>query len=154
MTNDIQFSLSDVLSDNEIHEIAENELRIAIRNKLKYQGELDRIMNNLAWHTVYEAVDWAYHENGVELEPLLLEKVKKCIDELHDYTVFADGDTYRRESEGHKALTKAIEESKPYLEHRVKTIIDEYPFNELSRDEIGDAIYECIMNKLFGTQEG
>lgn len=146
----IEFELSDVLTKEKMAEIAEDEMRYAIRNKLSTLSDFEILLNNSSYRIFWKLIDEAYQANGMDFKELLKNKIVESIDKLSPYSVFRDLDYGRKnQSVGQKMLDEIVVESRPKIESRVTKIIQEYNFMELYED-ITDTIYEVIDRQLKG----
>jgi hypothetical protein len=89
-----------------------------------------------------------------KLEEILKEKITEVIRELSTYTVFRRKSEWEKEeSIAYKTLQEEVVNNRPLIKDKVENIIKNYPFDELKRDEIGDVIYQCVMDKLFDSNK-
>lgn len=146
----ITLDIYDIASEEEIKEAALDAVRSLVVSQFSGAEEnLNRLITNLSYSYVTEMVNRQY--NG-KLEELLQEKIAKVINELSPYTVFSKKDAWQREdSVAYKALQEEMANARPIIKARIEQIIQEYPFHELGRDEIGGAVYQCVMDKLFAS---
>lgn len=146
----VNISIEDYLSDEEIKSIAEQELREAIAYQLRTSREVDILITNISYRYVWDMVNELYKENDVDFEKMLLEKIKGIIDGLTSYSVFREKNAYGdKQSIGQEMLNNIVENSRPQIEAKVLDIINNYEFREL-KEEISDTIYDCIWNKFKG----
>lgn len=148
----ITIDVYSIASEEEIKEAALNAIQSIILHQFSGAEEnMNRLITNLAYSFVYEMVDKQY--DG-KLDEFLKAKIPEVINGLSPYTVFRQKDAWQRDdSVAYKALQEEMANSRPLIKARVEKIIDEYPFNELRHDEIGDVIHECIMDRLFASRE-
>lgn len=79
---DIKFE--DYLSDSQIREILESELREQVRAHFKSEQNAERLLSNLAYGMVYDEIDKIlpnYHSN-------LVSKVEEMIKEPSSFNLF------------------------------------------------------------------
>lgn len=144
----IEFELSEVLTKEQMKEIAIEELRYAVRKQFGGSEEkLNRLITNISFSYVIDMVNQAY--DG-KLSEILHQKITKVIDELSSYCVFKRKDSWEKDdSVAYKALQEEMAAARPLIKAKVEEVINNYPFDELKADEIGEIIHECIMDKLF-----
>lgn len=67
------------------------------------------------------------------------------------YYVFRRSDAWNNtESPAVKILDDECKNSRPPIKEMVEKHIQEYPFEELDKDHIGEVVWEVVMNKIFG----
>ena len=87
---------------------------------------------------------------GGNLEQRIKDKVIDVINSLSEFSVFRRKDNWTKEdSIAYRILQEEMKNSRPLIKSRIQQIIDEYPFEKINREMVGDAIYQCIMDKLF-----
>lgn len=152
MSNIITVDINEYLSDSEIRDILSNALYDYAYTSFRDSSSIEVLVSNIAYYTIFNKVNDEFDD--VDLESLLRDKVKHVIDNLSSYSVFRKkGEYVAVNSVGQDILEDEIRNSRDLIKKKVNEIIDEYPFNEIKRDEIGDVINECIMSKLFGKEE-
>jgi hypothetical protein len=145
----------------DVYEIAtQDEIKGAVLDALKsiviqqFSGteeNLNRLITNLSYRFVWEMVNRQY--DG-KLDATLRTKISEVINSLSPYTVFSRKDAWQKEeSVAYKALQEEMANSRPLIKSRVEQIISEYPFNELKDNEIGEVVYQCVMDRLFKRDE-
>lgn len=149
---EIKIDINDYLSKEEIKEIAEQELRSAFREQFRKEADVERVLTNLSLEYVHALV--AEQWNG-DFEELLRKKVREAIENGVSYHVFRRKDVLdRTESPAVAILDEECKNSRQLIKECVEKHIREYPFHELDRDEIGDVIYEVIMERILKPREG
>lgn len=143
---ELKINIQDYFSDEKIKEIAEEELRAAFREQFRKESDVERVITNLSVEYVHALV--AEQWDG-DFDELLREKVRDAIEKGVSYHVFRRKDAWdRTESPAVAILDEECENSRPLIRECVEKRIREYPFSELDRNEIGDVIYEVIMEKI------
>lgn len=143
---EIAIDINEYLSKEEIKEIAEQELRAAFREQFRKEADVERVLTNLSLEYVHALV--AEQWDG-EFDELLRQKVRESIEKGVGYYVFRRKDAWdRTESPAVAILDEECKNSRPLIRECVEKRIREYPFHELDRDEIGDVIYEVIMERI------
>ena len=86
---------------------------------------------------------------------LLRKKIKGAIeDDTLKYIVFRRKDAWdRTESPAVAILDEECANARPLIRECVEKHIKEYPFHELDRDEIGEVIYDVIMDRILSPRE-
>lgn len=144
----IEFEIEDLISESEIREAAIEELKYALRRKFENERDIYKAIGNLS----YEFMKNLIHEEfgGDEnFESLLRKKIRESVEEGVQYYVFRRADAWdRSESPAVKILDEECQNARPLIRECVENHIRNYPFYELERDMIGDAIYDVIMDKI------
>lgn len=149
----INIDICDILSEDEIKSAAMEAIKgMVVKQFSGSEEKLHRLITNLCYDFVFEMVNRQF--DG-KLAELIKAKVPVIIDGLSSYHVFRRKDAWDKEdSTAYKILQEEMMSSHPLIRARVEQIIQEYPFEELKRDEIGDVVYQCIMDRLFPPREG
>lgn len=143
---ELKINIQDYFSDEQIKEIAEQELRSAFREQFRKEADVERVITNLSIEYVHALVAEQW---GGDFDELLREKVRDAIEKDVGYHVFRRKDAWdRTESPAVAILDEECKNSRPLIRECVEKRIKEYPFSELDKDEIGDVIYEVIMEKI------
>lgn len=143
---ELKINIQDYFSDEQIKEIAEQELRSAFREQFRKEADVERVITNLSIEYVHALVAEQW---GGDFDELLREKVRDAIEKDVGYHVFRRKDVWdRTESPAVAILDEECKNSRPLIRECVEKRIKEYPFSELDKDEIGDVIYEVIMEKI------
>lgn len=130
----------------EIKEVGKDAIKQCIHDTYRKESDVQKLITNLSYKEVFAMVDDTIND---DLETMIREKVIKLIDELSSYSVFRNADSFEKASKGYIIMEDETEKARPLIKERVEEIIKEYPFHELDRDEIGDIIHDCIMDRLF-----
>lgn len=122
---DIKFE--DYLSDSQIREILESELREQVRAHFKSEQNAERLLSNLAYGMVYDEIDKIlpnYHSN-------LVSKVEEMIKEPSSFNLFnyhySDNTPV---SLGAKIVTEAVRENKELIKSRVIEAIQNRDYSD------------------------
>lgn len=130
---EITVDIEDYVSESDITEMVRDAVEYHIGQKVKrvvdYYG-YDTLINNVAYATVRQMLD----EQGLDINEMLTENVKRVIDELSSFTVFYDGAEYG--GYGAKSTYKA----------HGRIVMDEI-IDEL-RPEIKDKVHELMVDKI------
>lgn len=130
---EVTVDIEDYVSESDIAEMVRDAVRYQIQervgNTINWYG-YDTLINNVAYETVRQMLD----EQGLNIDEMLTENVKRVINELSSYTVFYDGAEY--DSYGAKSKYKA------YGRIVMDEIIDEL------RPEIKGKVHELMVDKI------
>ena len=147
----MMIDIEDFFSKEEIKEIAEQELRAAFLEQFRKESDVERVITNLSLEYVHALV--AEQWDG-DFDELLRKKVREAVEKGVSYHVFRRKDAWdRTESPAVAILDEECKNSRPLIRECVEKHIREYPFSELDRNEIGDVIYEVIMEKILKIKE-
>lgn len=152
---DITIDAFDYISPEKITEIAEDEIRYAIRSQIKKEADIERVLTNFTAEYVFKLMESEWAANSVDFEKALRESINNAIESDHvKYYVFRRKDAWdRTESPAVKILDEECANSRPLIREMVEKHIKEYPFHELDREEIGSVIYDVIMEKILKRNE-
>lgn len=143
----MEINIKDYLNDDEIKEIAKEEVRVRLRQTIQ-DNDFDRILTNTAYKQVFKMVD-EHFDGG--LVDILSEKTKQIIEDLSGYSVFRRKDMWGKEdSKAYTYLQEAVEEHKGVLFNKVETILKNVDVEDI-QDRIIDLIYDVIERKLKGS---
>lgn len=145
---EVSINVYDVASEQEVKEAALDAVRSLVVKQFSGSEEnLNRLITNLSYDAVFEMVNKQF--DG-KLKEILKSKISDIIKNLKSYEVFKRKDAWEQEdSVGYKILQEEMTNARPLIKSRIEEIIKNYPFNELKNDEIGNVVYECIMDRLF-----
>lgn len=146
----------DYVTPEKIAEIAQDEIRRSIREQIKNESDVERVLTNFTAEYVFKLIcnEWEKHDK--DFETALRQKVNDVIrDDSTRWYVFRRKDVWdRAESPAVAILDDECRNSRPLIREMVEKHIREYPFHELDRDEIGCVIYDVIMDKILRPKDG
>lgn len=147
---DITINAFDYITPEKMSEIVEDEIRYAIRSQIKKEADIERVLTNFTAEYIFKLMESEWAANAVDFEKALREAINKAIESDYvKYYVFRRKDAWdRTESPAVKILDEECANSRPLIREMVEKHIREYPFHELDRDEIGNVIYDVIMEKI------
>lgn len=141
--NKLELNLHDVLSDEQMRDIAEDEFRKAVRGYA--HADFERILSNAGYALVHRDVDAAF--NG-EMAKTISAKAIEVIDGISAHIVFRAPSAWEPEpSVAYKHLQSAMQDAKPAIVARVNQIIEAIGEGTL-RELIEAAIADAIIAKL------
>ena len=95
-----------------------------------------------------------FEENGHDFRAELIERMKDTIKELPSYCIFRRKDQFEpRNSTAQDILEEESRLARPLIRERVKAAVLRYDFGRLTEDEVQDALYNVIRDRLFGDRE-
>ena len=148
----MEINIVDYLSCDEIKSIFEQELRTTIRSSLSKEANTQ--CSNIIYRTTYNVIDEVFKENGRDLRKELVDKFKEIISGLSSCDVFRKAYTpYDNISIGQMILDEEVANARPLIQKKVEEVIASYPFENICKDEVSEAVYNAICNKLFGKEE-
>jgi hypothetical protein len=125
----MEILITDYLSQEEIKEIAQDEVRVQIREHFKNEENAKRLLSNLAYQIVQEEVN----KIVPNYEQELVKKVASLISEkdltFHVYNF----DTYgggKARSLGAKIIEQTVQENKELIRSKVVDAIQEKDYSE------------------------
>lgn len=131
--------ISKYLTDSQMEEIAAQEYRAIIREKLKKDAE--RIIGNVSHTMIWPAIDEALDGKAAEV---IKAKVLAAIAKIGSYDVFRNADHWNSEkSIGQKELELAVKEAAPALKARVEEVMSQFDGADI-RAALEDAACDVI----------
>lgn len=147
---EITVDFEDYVSESDIAEMVRNAVRYQIKEKARYVVDYcgyDTLINNVAYKTVRQMLD----EQGLDINEMLTESVKKVIDKLSEYTVFYDGAKYnscgaqsKYKSHGRVVMNEVIDELRPEIKDKVHELM----VDKLDADWLIDAAVDAFKKEL------
>jgi hypothetical protein len=145
----MELKIEDYLSEEEIKEIAKEEVTRQVRQAIR-KDDLDRIISNSAYNFIWKAVDEQIDGNLIDI---IKEKTIKIINELSSYCIFRQRDAWQNEdSKAYTYVQQAIEDNKEVIFNRVKESMMNIN-TEVIMDRLNDLIYQVIEDKLCGKEK-
>ena len=144
----MEIDVRDYLGEEDMREIAREQFSLAVARQLSKSSDVERVISNVAYETVWRAVDDAV---GEDTKALVAAKIPGAIDSLSCYSVFREADKLLREekSVGQRILDEVVAENRPAIEARVREVIDGIDANML-RSHIRDAIFDTVSEWIDG----
>lgn len=142
-----EIDMDEYFTPEMIKEIAEDELRKAFRRQFQKEADVERVISNLSYEFVFTLVAEQWDGDFAEL---LKRKIRGVIEsDSLKYEVFRKKDAWNRtESPAIRILDEECANARPLIRECVEKHIREYPFHELDRDEIGNVIWDVIMDRI------
>ena len=137
------FNIIDYLDDRDLKDIAQDVAADQVRRHLQREVDFERLIANVAYMTVWPAVDEAM---GEDAKAAIAAKIPEIISDMSQFSVFRKaGDTYscKEDSVGQKLLEEAVMECKELIRERVMEIIGSlspYTVREMVREAVEDAV--------------
>lgn len=151
MNQEITLNVSELFSKEELKEIAEQELRAAFRAQFRTEADVRRVITNLSIDFVHTLV--AEQWDG-DFNKLLRQKIQEAVEDGVAYHVFRRKYAWETsESPAIKIMDEELRNSRPLIRAAIEKRIAEYPFHELDKDEIGETIWDVIMEKLLAPKK-
>ena len=130
---EVAIKVEDYLSEEEIKDIAKEQIACAIREKFKKESDIERIITNLSYEFLFNAVSESIGE-----------------DSLVRYLIWRKKDAWENEqSPAVDIMYQAIKDNHELIENRVYELINNYNFNE-AKEEIYNVVCNAIEKQLFG----
>lgn len=146
---EVAIKIEDYLSEEEIKDIAKEQIACAIREKFRKESDIERIITNLSYEFLFKAVSESIGEDS-------FEKIKNTVvslleDDSHiRYSIWRRKDAWENEqSPAVDIMYQAIKDNHELIENRVYELISNYDFNE-AKEEIYNVICNAIEKQLFG----
>lgn len=147
---EITVDIEDYVSESDIAEMVRDAVRYQIQEKARHVVDYygyDALINNIAYETVRRMLD----EQGLDIDEMLTENVKRVINELSSYTVFYDGAEYdsygtqsKYKSHGRIVMNEVIDELRPEIKDKVHEIM----VDKIDADWLIDAATDAFQKEL------
>lgn len=137
----IEIDISDYLQESEIKEIVIDEYKYALRNKLKDEKEITRIIGN-TWHQEFHTM---LDEIVPNYKQTIVENVAKLInEESSNYSVFRAKTNWNDASIATKIVEETVKANKDILVEKVKEVMRTKDFSKEIIDQIG-----CVIDEMY-----
>lgn len=147
---EITVDFEDYVSESDIAEMVRDAVQYQIREKARHVVDYygyDTLINNVAYVTVRQMLD----EQGLDINEMLTESVKKVINKLSEYTVFYDGAEYnsygaqsKYKSHGRVVMNEIIDELRPEIKDKVHELM----VDKIDADWLIDVATDAFENEL------
>lgn len=148
--DEITVDFEDYVSESDIAEMVRDAVRYQIQEKAKHVVDYygyDTLINNVAYEIVRQMLD----EQGLDINEMLTESVKKVINKLSEYTVFYDGAEYnsygaqsKYKSHGRVVMNEVIDELRPEIKDKVHELM----VDKIDADWLIDAATDAFKKEL------
>lgn len=147
---EITVDIEDYVSESDIAEMVRDAVEYHIGQKVKHVVDYygyDTLINNVAYETVRRMLD----EQGLDIDGMLIENVKRVIGELSSFTVFYDGAEYnsygaqsKYKSHGRIVMDEIIDELRPEIKDKVHELM----VDKIDADWLIDAATDAFEKEL------
>lgn len=147
---EITVDIEDYVSESDVAEMVRDAVEYQIREKARHVVDYygyDTLINNVAYETVRQMLD----EQGLNIDEMLTESVKKVINKLSEYTVFYDGAEYnsygaqsKYKSHGRIVMDEIIDELRPEIKDKVHELM----VDKIDADWLIDAATDAFQKEL------
>ena len=137
----VEIEINEYLDQETMRQVAEDAFREAVRRELSRESEVQRILSNISYDIVQQAVN----EVVPSYKDIIVENVKKQLDNFHaSYYIFRRKDAWEKENGvGTDILNEEVRAEKGKIVQKVKDAIDSFDARALVADvfraEIKDA---------------
>ena len=137
----MQIDVNNFMSKEELKNICECE----IRQHLRSESHIERIVSNASYQIVYDLVDSVLDK---KLETVLKTKVTNIIEKLTSFNLFHEPDVWSRETNaGYNILISALNDNKKIIEGAVADEIRETTKKAL-KENLQDYIVQAVQKTL------
>lgn len=141
----MNIQLEDYVSPDEIKAIVENELKLQIREQLKGESNITRILSNAAHGSVYQIVD---DHIGEDSKSIIHAKIIEIIKGLTAFSVFKSPDAWDRgPNYAYTMLQSAIAKNREVIENQVRAIAAS-EMGKVARKDVKQLILEALLGEL------
>ena len=145
----MEIKFEDYLSNEQIGEILQDELRLQVRKHFNNEENAKRLLSNLAYHIVKEEIEKIvpdYETSLVEkVSELITDKKSVCFN-LFDFDTYSSG---RNKSLGAKIVEQTVEENKQLIKDKVVEAIQNRDYSDealIKLESLGEEFAGNIYN--------
>jgi len=137
----VEIEINEYLDQETMQQLAEDAFRDAVKRVLSRESEVERILTNISYGIVQQAVN----EVVPRYKDILVEKVRKQLDDFHpSFYIFRVKDAWEKENgAGTDIVNAEVRAEKDKIVQKVKDAIDSFDARALVADvfrsEIEDA---------------
>lgn len=142
----MEINPKEYLSKEEIKEICKEEIRDKVREHFENDGDVTRIMSNVAYHIVLNEADKTVGDS----RELIRENTEKIIKDKDAYRlVFQDGShSFEKKSLAYTYIEDEVKDQKDYIKDRVSKALVEADYDSMALNKVeGEA--EEFMGRLY-----
>lgn len=153
--NTLKIDVMDYMSEERLAEIAEEEVRLALRHKLYGRNECEDFISNLAYDTIFEEIAEIMGENSDEVRNQMAATISKILGEESSIRFEIFRKDYKR-CKAFDIINEILEEKRSDIEQRVMDAVDLYIKTDVMRelqDDIAFAVEKAIWNKFIGEDD-
>lgn len=145
----MEIDLREYLSDTDIKEICEDEVRKLARDMFASESTVLRILSNTSYEVVKNTIDAQF---DIGMEKAIYDKVPEIINNLASYNVFSPPNAWdRKASKGWEVLQDAINDNKKLIEQKVIESINKIDLEDVTY-RFKELIDEAVENVLRGNK--
>lgn len=122
MKSTLEINVSDYLSEDEIKEIAQDQVRAEIRRHFEDEREATRILSNVSYGVMYEEIDKIIPDSRELVKSKVVELLNKSSKE-YEFKVFRDGSYGSKPSIAHTYIQEAVRENKDIFKDKIKKVM-------------------------------
>ena len=126
----MEINITDYLDHQEIKEIAQDEVRVQIREHFKNEENAKRLLSNIAYHVVSEEVNKIvpnYEQELIDKVVSLIRDKKSVGFTLFDFDTYGSG---RSKSLGAKIVEQTVQENQQLIKDKVIETIQNADYTE------------------------
>jgi len=133
----MEIKFEDYLSQDDIKEIVESELRMQIQEHFKNEENANRLIANLSYRMIWDEVEKVIPNS----KDVITKKVSEVVNDTnYTYQVFRNKTSYDSESLACSFLNEAVRENRDKIKNRVVDIL----FNPEADEKVFEAMEHTI----------
>lgn len=141
----MEINIDNYLSEYDKKEIAISEYRNAIRSQISSEADLQRILSNAGFHSVYKIVDECF---DVDSKKIIKEKIDQILKNTSYYHLFQKPDVWSRETNtAYQYLQDCINENRPAIKSKVEELLDAQTIESCKQD-IKELVHEYVLERI------
>lgn len=141
----MKVNINDYLDHDEMKEIAVNEFKQMVRGAFKKEKDIERVITNAAYGTIYKTVDELL---GADSKELLAKKIETNINKFTAFSLFNKPNAWDRETNhAYDYLQQCIGDNYQNIKDVVEREIEPEVIKEI-KDSIPDIVKDCVIDLL------
>ena len=137
---EINISVGDYISHEEIKEEVKFAVRNIVQNKIKTEKDLTRVIGNYCYEAVFVEIEKAFNN---DLKSHLESKMIELFNNIDDFKVFHKGYGEAKGNEAYEFRNRCIREQFPKIKEIVSQSIEEQTLLSIKENML-DNIYDSI----------
>jgi hypothetical protein len=141
----MEIKVENYLSNEEIKEIVQDELRNQVKQLFKNETEAQRLLSNLSYQIVFNEVDKVVANS----QDIIVKKTTDLVNDVKSYTIFRYSYlSGSPENNGARILEQAIIDNKKLINEKVKETIINKDYSEKIWDTF-ENLAETFMSNIY-----
>ena len=141
----MEINIDEYLTHDEKKEIVISEYRKAIHSSIATEADVQRVLSNAGYNTVYKIVDECF---DVDSKAIIKAKIDEVLADVGAYHIFQKPDAWSRETNSaYDYMQKCIADSEGVIREKIESLLDEQIIVACKQD-IKDVVAEAISDHV------